>query len=403
MATPVDEWKKKSFLLGGVFTPRTPINARKLFSGRIPQINKVLDAVSQKGSHAMLYGERGVGKTSLSNVLSDYLTGVAAFVLPRVNCDASDTYSSVWKKILQDFEITRRKSGVGFNAAERLEVTSIVESMPDVVTPDHIRRTISDLSQKSAIVFIFDEYDRLQDRKSRMMMADTIKMLSDYSVSATILLIGVADTVDQLIEDHLSIERALVQIPMPRMSDIEINDIVENGLSQIKMKIEAGPLKTIVNLSQGLPYVTHLLSLHAAKSALSQKSLTILDGHVQVGINKSLEEWQQSIKSAYYEATKSQQPDTIYKQVLLACALAEKDEFGYFSAAAVRTPLSSNTGKYYDIPNFARHLKEFSEIGRGQILEKAGGKRKIRYRFTSPLIQPYIIIRASKEGDLRTH
>jgi DNA-binding NtrC family response regulator len=48
---------------GTVFTPSAPINDKALFAGRIDQVRQVMDAVSQRGRHAVIYGERGVGKT----------------------------------------------------------------------------------------------------------------------------------------------------------------------------------------------------------------------------------------------------------------------------------------------------------------------------------------------------
>ena len=63
------------------------------------------------------------------------------------------------------------------------------------------------------LVIVFDEFDRLTDKKITTTMADTIKTLSDYSVPSTILLIGVADSVDGLVEGHQSIERALCADP----------------------------------------------------------------------------------------------------------------------------------------------------------------------------------------------
>jgi Holliday junction resolvasome RuvABC ATP-dependent DNA helicase subunit len=32
-----------------------------------------MDAINQQGQHVLIYGERGVGKTSLANVLSGFL------------------------------------------------------------------------------------------------------------------------------------------------------------------------------------------------------------------------------------------------------------------------------------------------------------------------------------------
>jgi hypothetical protein len=60
---------------------------------------------------------------------------------------------------------------------------------------------------------VFDEFDRLANMEARGLMSDTIKSLSDYGSSATVLVIGVADSVSDLIQEHQSIERVLMQIP----------------------------------------------------------------------------------------------------------------------------------------------------------------------------------------------
>jgi hypothetical protein len=163
------------------------------------------------------------------------------------------------------------------------------------------------------------------------------------------------------------------------------------------MTIHDGALTDIKGLSQGLPYITHLLALHSTRATIERGSSNVESGDVDVGIKASLGQWQQSVKSSYYHATKSQQPGHIYKEVLLACALAPTDDLGYFAAADVREPLRHITGKQYDIPNFARHLKELSQPGRGEMLFRTGEKRRIRYRFESPLLRPYIIMRGFSE------
>src|SRR4051794_2220262 len=87
--------------VGRVFRPTAPIDERSLFAGRTEQTNALLRAVSQKGQHAILFGERGVGKTSLANVLSSFLgepTG-SGILAPRINCDGLDTFATVWRKV----------------------------------------------------------------------------------------------------------------------------------------------------------------------------------------------------------------------------------------------------------------------------------------------------------------
>jgi hypothetical protein len=201
-----------------------------------------------------------------------------------------------------------------------------------------------------------------------------------------------------LIAGHQSIERALIQIQMPRMSPGEITEIIQKGTSRLGMRADKEALAQLASLSQGLPYITHLLALHSTRIALRNSSLTITADHVHSGIRTALDQWQETIKTSYYEATKSAQPGNIYKQVLLGCALAEIDDLGYFTAASVRTPLRLLSGKSYDIPNFARHLKEFSEPIRGQILERVGAARRLRYRFVNPIMKPYVVIRGFAEN-----
>jgi hypothetical protein len=145
----------------------------------------------------------------------------------------------------------------------------------------------------------------------------------------------------------------LVQVPMPRMSDDEVNT-------------------TGAALANGFKRISYV--------------------NVAAGIERSLDQWQQSIKTSYYHATKSPQPGNIYKEVLLACALAAVDDLRYFTAAAVRRPLRLITGREYEIPNFAKHLKDFSDPVRWNILSRTGEKRRLRYRFNSPIMRPYIIM-----------
>jgi len=384
------------FQAGAVFTPGSPVNERDLFAGRIEQLNKIISAASQRGYHAILYGERGVGKTSLSNILANSLRA-GNWLVPRVNCDGADTFSSLWRKAFKDIVFTQESRSAGFSGNSTTTQQSLVERLPEILGPDDVRRTMQSLGNVQTLM-IFDEFDRLVDDKVAGLMADAIKAFSDFAVPATILLIGVADSVNELISEHQSIERAIVQIPMPRMSSAEVRQIISNGLARLQMDAKAEAIFELVTLSQGLPYITHLLALQSVLSAIGDGRLEVQLSDVDAGINAALDQWQQSIISAYHEATRSSQPDNIYKQVLLACALAETDDMGYFTAASVRAPLRVITGRDYDIPNFAQHLNKFSESDRGSMLQRTGETRRIRYRFSSPLMRPYIVMRGFSDG-----
>src|SRR5258708_656660 len=89
--------------LGKVFSPSAPINTLSLFAGRIPQLRTVLDAINQRGRHVLIYGERGVGKTSLASILGEVIVQNAgpSLVVQKVICDGGDRFDSVWRKVFK--------------------------------------------------------------------------------------------------------------------------------------------------------------------------------------------------------------------------------------------------------------------------------------------------------------
>ena len=382
---------------GRVFTPAAPIDDRELFAGRTNQVRKVLDAVNQKGQHAIIFGDRGVGKTSLANVLASFIPAGGYMVTRRINCDKGDSYNSVWLKVFEEIqhsEVTKVSGFAGQGHPPR------VDASVDIISPDVVRRQLEFWSKDSLLILIIDEFDRV-DESYRAIFADTIKTLSDNAVPATVILVGVADSVDQLIAEHESIQRALVQIKMPRMSKDEIKEIV-NKMTNLGMTIEPEAVDRIAVLAQGLPHYAHLLSLHATRAALDGMSLHVNLAILDVAIRNAIEAAQQSIRSAWHQAIVSARKDNLFGDVLLSCALARSDDMGTFAAQDVRAPMQVVTGKPYEIPAFAQHLNEFSETKRGNILKKQGGNRRFRYRFTNPLMPPFVIMKGFSDKKVTT-
>ncbi len=386
-------------VIAQAFSPSAPVNERDLFAGRTEQVRDLLTAVEQRGQHAVVFGERGVGKTSLANIAATVFAPFAITV--KVNCDGSDTFSSLWGKVRQSIVVQRQVPVPGFG--QRVSIENMPMPIPDNPTPEDIRHVFSVLP-KPAVIFI-DEADRIQDSDTMRLLADTIKTLSDNSVATTIVVVGVADSVDVLISQHLSIERALVQIRMPRMSSEEVREILDKGMALINQRapdypltMEANAADRIVLLSEGLPHYTHLLSLFACQSAVDRSGHSVDLADIDAAVQKAIDKAQQTILTAYHRATSSPRKDNLYRQALLSCALAETDDLGYFAAADVRTPMSLIMGKKYEIPAFSRHLNEFCEASRGSILQRIGSKRRFRFRFQNPLMQPFIVMHGLAHG-----
>jgi hypothetical protein len=315
-----------------------------------------------------------------------------------------DSFDAIWRSILEDIELSYLTAPTGFATdgeqarVSALDLISRVIVSPDGSTrslrPDDVRRALS-ISRTGATqqVVVIDEFDRVHDAAVRHLFADTLKALSDQAVPATIILVGVADSVDQLIEEHPSIERSLAQIHMPTKSADELAEIIDKGMAVAKLDVDGDFREDVVRLAHGLPNYVHLLAQNAAKHAVKAGRQTVIRLDLDPAIQRSLEMVDESVLQAYHRATTSNR-ETLYKDVLLACALAPRDERDTFSAVDVRDQLVAITDEYRDIPAFAGHLKDFSGTGdRGGILDRLGTQRKYQYRFKNPLLPPFVLMK----------
>ena len=84
---------------------------------------------------------------------------------------------------------------------------------------------------------------------------------------------------------------------------------------------------------------------------------------------------------------------------LLAAALAEDDEFGFFgtSDAAVQLEQVGDTADRDELPAALDRLA--NELGILQAREAADGRR---YRFANPLLPPYVVMRGLADGLVST-
>ncbi len=387
----LSDWQAKRFEANQIFTPSTPISVADLFAGRSEQIFRLIDAVGERGRHVILYGERGVGKTSLSQI-TRYLIPVdlehIRFI--RVQCFPTDTFSTIARKVFKE---------VRFNSDHGDETTYDVATLyPGEITPDDFIRELSAWNDNNVPIVVIDEFNEISDEAAPILMANTIKALSDSATNVTLIVVGVANDVKQLISSHESIERCTEEILMPRMKTDELKDIIERRVAQLGMTITGNAKWTIINLSKGLPQYVHSLGRQACFEAIKNRRLGIKDEDAENAVQSLLASSDQTFKDAYEVATRSNQPGNLFKQVLTACALARPDESGYFAPGWVREPLSAIVDKQIDIANFQEHLKQFLSPKRGEILERVGEERAYRFRFRHPAMQPYVIMRGIREN-----
>jgi hypothetical protein len=160
------------------------------------------------------------------------------------------------------------------------------------------------------------------------------------------------------------------------------------------MSIDADARHNIVNLARGLPEYVHFLGRDAAKGALKEERLQIRNSDVQQAIHNMVQNSDQTSEEAYTTAVLSNKSNNLYKQVLLACALAPADDLGKFIPSDVLPVLTKLLGREIKIANFFPHIEAFCDAERGCILEKKGVPKAYKYRFKEPKMQPYVLMRS---------
>ena len=129
-----------------------------------------------------------------------------------------------------------------------------------------------------------------------------------------------------------------------------------------------------VNASHSTGSTTHNLAQLAVQAALSERRPDVRTSDIEAAVERAIDRAGQSISEAYRRGTSGR--DT---GVLLSCALADEDEWGYFAP-----------------PENAEGLEELAAPDT-EVLQK----RDDRYRFSNPLLQPYVVMRGLAEGRIR--
>ena len=243
MRSQTVDWKALRVEVLETFTPGPAINEVAQFAGRKATIQRLQDIAIERARHAMIFGERGVGKTSLANIFYKDLHSTTKNVQEIVvDADTSDSFDSLWRKVFRRIKWP--------NESETLDL-----QFPQAIEPDHVFIQLSRFSQNEIPIIIIDEYDRIRDETCRVLMTDLIKALARTQNNPTLVLVGVAENILDLVRDHGSISRNLVQVPMHRMTNEEITEVVASRIRRLRMKITSDALWRICYFFVRAPFL----------------------------------------------------------------------------------------------------------------------------------------------------
>ena len=313
--------------LWNAFTPTQPKRQGPLFAGRVRELERVISAIEEERAHVVIYGDRGLGKTSLSNIVSDAAMS-AGFHVVRASCGSEMTFEDVFRTLLQSIpgRLARRPRGSGVQA----------EHFGQFLPPSgnfgamELTEALGHLDMDHVILFI-DEFDRVVNDAFRVHLAEAIKNLSDAGVRVTFFIVGVSSSLESLLGKHPSIQRNVVGVHLPMMAAEDLWRIIGSGAEVAGLEFGDEIKRSIVGMSRGLPYFTQLLCFHAGRHAIERDSHRIERQDLQVAIGRAVEEADHFVVDVYERATRAEK-NAFMTDVLFAAARTSCDAFGRFTA-----------------------------------------------------------------------
>lgn len=382
-------------LLREAFTPTRPKQQLNgLFIGRNDTLRRIISAIEEERAHVILYGDRGRGKTSVANAI-EKIAGQAGYLSLKLTCSGELSFEDIFRHFLKKIPSTYYRSALDNPFAARRNFASLNELLPDgTFSVTELNEVLSGI-HATHVLLILDEYDRVQDEDFRNKLAELFKNLTDSSIPVTLLVVGVAENLDQLLGKHPSIQRSLVPVHLPLMTDQEIGRLIQAGAQNAGIEFAPDVVRRIAEFVRGLPYYAQLLGLHAARSAVSRGSKLVERPDLAYAVARCLQEAERGIVESYARALAADRRAEL-EDGLLAAALCPADAYGVFDP----NDLAGDSG---ELPSASTLdlLKRLTREDHGGVLAPVVEPGLERYRFRNQMMRQYVLMRqASERGQI---
>ena len=222
-----DDYEAARVRLRSAFTPSQPVTDPDMLAGRADVMATLIRAIEDQQMHTVIYGDRGIGKTSILHVTAR-IAREARYIVRYSSCGEETEIDPLFREILRDIPLLYHRD---FSpTSEEIEQNkSFADLLPDgALTVPYLSDLLEKVSN-TRILLVLDEFDRARSGHFRRAIAEIIKNLSDRSVKVQFLIAGVATNMTELIGHVPSIRRNITAIMVPNMRQNEIAALIVNG------------------------------------------------------------------------------------------------------------------------------------------------------------------------------
>lgn len=311
------------------FQPATELDDPDRFAGRARQVRELADALHIDGSVPVIFGHRGLGKSSLALQMRRIAMGdvellahlgaerlaladASQFLTFFVTCtDATRTTNDLLQLMINSAESvdfdpgqthpgesrrlvdrsTRRAVSIKsfeLESTERYQTESQRLSYQELNLEEKLIQLCDLLSAtyRQPVLFVIDELDRMETTGG---LASFLKAAS--STALKFMLVGIASDIANLLHDHQSLERRLMTVRLPLMTQPELGQIVVKAQSYVRehgltINFEDEAVLTLVKVSAGFPWFVHVFGQQALIDAEEEGTTVVTRESVSEAISQ---------------------------------------------------------------------------------------------------------------------
>jgi hypothetical protein len=344
-----------------VFTPTKPPE-REMFTRRNepdahgnPGLQDLVrETLREPGKQLLLYGDAGVGKTSLLQ----YAAEDEEMKPLRVPCMTARSFAGHVEAALHELVKLRevgmtKGSSRGRSAEGGLSKLFIFKGTIsrqedeshqfESTSRDPIQELAAAMHQSGLQLLVFDNFQNVEKSEVKS-FAQAAEVLSDISAETgdvKLVIIGVAEDAHQLIGDSPSLQRRITEIEVPRMPDLEIDELLENGFSLLKLPLRGDAKARLIYLSDGFPYFAHTLGLNIARNPRGNAGTEVDRDDVDAALERTVKGVEASFDERIRQAIESKGEKQPRRRVLqLLATSADRD----WTASKVIAEVTTSTG-----------------------------------------------------------
>ena len=410
----IDNLSREEFvrILHRNVSPTSPIQSQEHLFGRERQMEMVEQALYAPGRSVFIYGDRGVGKTSLAQTAA-YCHQSASHNPILLACDPRSTFAGVMSSAIRQLSdarsersvTTTHKGAIGYRgfgiSGERTTHEGIV---PRIQTATDLNEIVTELLEVGAgrgnenAVIVIDEFDRIADDVERTHFADFIKQIGDQRVPIRFVFCGVAGSMQKLLGAHASCYRYLDGIELKTLTWDARYEIIDNVAKALGVRVEDRPRYRIAAISDGFPHFIHRMCEQLFWQMFNDPLPCEVPtaGHYQEAVVRSVQGIEQHLMQTYEQAVMKDAQG--YEQVLWAVAdhsdMTRNIEGIYQSYLNIMGNDDDGV-EVLDRQTVVRRLSALKGSSCGSILASA---RSGWYRFSESMMRGYVRLRAEEQG-----